>query len=90
MLTSRVTLQAEPWNVEDVTITGKGIEVVQYAECYSRDDTQVGSRVLDKDEIAWSMLFGSGSMKDICVREMSTANRQGQIPIKIYRDMLQV
>ena len=71
VLTSRVTLQAEPWNVEGVTIAGKGIEVLQYADCYNRDDTQVGSRVLYQDEIAWSVLFGQGSMKDIRVRETS-------------------
>ena len=71
MLTSRVTSQAEPWNVEGVTITGKGIEVLQYAGYYNHNDMQVGPRVLAKDEIAWSVLFRQGSMKDIRLREMS-------------------
>lgn len=71
LLTSHVISQAEPWNVEDVIITGKGIEIFQYAEAYSRDDTSVGPKVLEQDYIAWSVLFKQGSMNDICVREMS-------------------
>ena len=71
MLTSRTTLQAEPWNVEGTTISGQGIEVSQYAGDYDHDDSQVGSRVLKEDEIAWSVLFRQASMKDIRVREMS-------------------
>ena len=71
MLTSRCASQAEPWNVEGVAITGKGIEVHQYAGNYDRNDSQVGPRVLDQDEIAWSVLFRQSFMKNIRVREMS-------------------
>ena len=71
VLTSRTTLQAQPWNVERVAITGQGIEVFQYAGYYDHNDNDVGRRVLNKDEIAWSLLFKSQSMKDICVRETS-------------------
>lgn len=71
MLISHVTSQVESWNVENVEITGKGIEVFQYAEPYTHDDTSVGRKVLDKDHIAWSVVFKQGSMKDMCVREMS-------------------
>lgn len=70
MLISHVTSQVESWNVENVEITGKGIEVFQYAEPYKHDDTSVGRKILDKDHIAWSVLFKQGSMKDIYVREM--------------------
>ena len=63
--------QAEPWNVENVKISGKGIEVFQYARPYDHSDTQKGPKVLVADEFAWSVLFKTRSMKDICVREVS-------------------
>lgn len=63
-------LQIEPWNVERISITGDGIELFQYAENYSHNNSEPGPKVLASDEIAWSVLFRSESLQNVCVREM--------------------
>ena len=70
MLT-RTHLQSGPWNAENVKISGKRIEVFQYAAPYDHSNIQKGPKFLAEDEFAWSMLFKSESMKDIRVREMN-------------------
>ena len=53
-----------------MSISGKGIEVLQYAGDYDHNNTQVGPRILKEDDIAWSVLFSQASKKDIRIREM--------------------
>lgn len=83
MLNSHSISQVEPWNTENVNITGKGIKLFQFADKYDHDDHERGPKILTSDQIAWSVLFGPESMENVCFREMqklptTNANAQQQ------------
>ena len=73
----------EPWNVEQVNITSKGIVVCQYPEVYSRNDQKPGKYIPDEVEYRWMTTFESSHMKNLSVREFHGEQekiRGGMIP----------
>lgn len=63
-----------PWNVEQISISGKGIEVCQMGSQYKKDKGQPGGGQ-NEDEYAWRVSFPLGDVEDIWVSE---GERQGR------------
>ena len=61
--------QVEPWNVEQVNISAKGIVVCQYPKVYRRNDRKPGKYIPSKIEYKWMTTFESSHMKNPSVRE---------------------
>ena len=71
---------AEPWNVEDVLISERGIEVSQYAQDYIRSDNN-GPRQSKEDEHSWTTTFEREQLGDIKITEKVELVKNSQKPV---------
>lgn len=70
------------WNVEQVSISGRGIEVCQMGSQYKKDKGQPGGAQIE-DEYAWRVSFPLGDIQDVWVSE---GERQGSaLPVITIR-----